>query len=104
VLGPVVVRVGSSSERVYGPDGAAEPGYRPDPASGRRLADLAEATGGRVYGGGEVGAAAREARRLLGSGPTATRGTERRSVSLAPYAALLALLPLGFVLWTRNIR
>lgn len=103
VLGPIFIRIWGAEERVY--DGRiAEPAYRPDPASGSRLEALARAVGGGVYSIGQLGAAAAGARRLLGSGPVARRGRLVRSTSLAPYAVLAVLAPLGFLLWRRNLR
>jgi hypothetical protein len=39
----------------------------------------------------------------LGHGPTRVLGNERRQLALAPYLAALCFLPLGFVLWRRNV-
>jgi hypothetical protein len=39
---------------------------------------------------------------VLGSGPATTSREQRTRVSLAPYVALSALLPLSFVLYRRN--
>jgi hypothetical protein len=104
VLGPIFVRVWSARERVFDPEGVPEPGYRPDPTSGERVAALASAVGARVFGPGQMNAAAAEARRLLGAGPVVRRGREVRSLALAPYAMLAALVPLAFLLWRRNVR
>jgi hypothetical protein len=38
----------------------------------------------------------------IGSGPHTTIREQRTRVSLGPYVALMALLPLGFVLLRRN--
>ncbi len=104
VLGPIFVRIWAGDERVYDGRRVPEPEYRPDPASRARLDALASATGGRVYGSGQLAAAAAAARRLLGPGPVVAQGREKRSLALAPYAVLAALAPLAFLLWTRNVR
>jgi hypothetical protein len=67
------------------------------------LDTLAVATGGRVFGEGDLGEAATRLRALFGSGPT-TRAlaSARRETPLAPYAALAALLPLAMLLWRRT--
>ena len=43
------------------------------------------------------------ARKDLGNGPTRSLSREERQVELAPYAALAALAPLGFLLYRRNL-
>ncbi len=40
---------------------------------------------------------------LLGDGPTRARVLEGERRTLMPYATMLALLPLGFVLLRRNL-
>jgi hypothetical protein len=40
---------------------------------------------------------------LVGTGPHTSIREQRTRVSLGPYVALLALLPLGFVLLRRNV-
>ena len=72
-----------------------------DPAARLTLERIASATGGSVYGEGNVGAATRKARRLLGSGPTVVEGQapdEVRAGALsrrrgAPAARAPALAP-----------
>jgi len=43
-----------------------------------------------------------EIRKKLGTGRTSAHGTRTRTTTLAPYFALAALIPLGFILWQRN--
>jgi hypothetical protein len=89
----VTVHVGDADERVFRDGGIAEQVYRPDPRARDTLQGLAAATGGAAVeedGGGAVRAAAA----ALGDGPTRTVGGERRLVPLAPWLALLALVPL----------
>jgi Mg-chelatase subunit ChlD len=93
----VVARVGAGRDRVRGPRGGAEP-YRPDPAgAAASVQQLARATGGRVVAatGAAAGAAVRAA---VGSGPTVRVGLEPTTDTLAPYVALLALIPLAVAL------
>jgi hypothetical protein len=92
----VVVHVWRRDERL-------EPAYRPDPSSRAALAGLAAAAGGAVVREGDPGAVARAAREALGAGPEAPRGVEERVTPLAPWAALAALIPLGYVLRRRNV-
>ena len=97
----VFVHVWGPSERVY-VQGIAAPDYRPDPTSLDSLERLARATGGNVYSEDEAGAAARQARRLLGSGPTVVQRDRREREPLAPLAAAAAFLPLGLLLGRRG--
>jgi hypothetical protein len=94
----LVVRVGNQGERVYRPDGTPE-AYRPDPSARATLDGLASTTGGRVVAAASAGNAVRAA---LGSGPTALRGRERSTTTLAPWLAGLAAIPLLFLLVRRR--
>jgi hypothetical protein len=96
------VRVGDGSERIW-ESGVAEPGYEPEPAADARLAAAAAAVRGRVVAEGEVSDAAAAARAALGTGPTTDRRIEGNRQALMPYVALLAVFPLGFVLYRRNL-
>lgn len=97
-----VVRVGGGGDRIWRPDGTVEAAYRPDPSLATQdVARLRAATGG----GTDAAAVVREA---LGRGPTTVVGVQPRSRSLAPFAALLALIPLALVLglpegWLRRV-
>ena len=93
----VFIHAWGSNERVF-VRGIAAPDYKPDPTSRASLERLARATRGAVYSEDEVGAAAREARRRLGRGPTVVRQERRERQPLAPFAALAAFLPLGLLL------
>ena len=93
----VFVHVWGPSERVF-VRGIAAPDYKPDPTSRASLDRLASATRGAVYSEDEVGAAAREARRRLATGPTVVQRERRERKPLAPIAALAAFLPLGLLL------
>ena len=88
---------------VWRQDERLEPSYRPDPSSRGALEGLAAAAGGAVVSEGDPGALARAARDALGDGPEARRGIEERVMPLAPWAALAALIPLGYVLRRRNV-
>jgi hypothetical protein len=90
----IFVHVSAPGESVYD-DGRPESGYHEDPASGQTLAQLAAAIGGSSFGEGDLAGAAAAARRALGQGPTTVVGRSQRLVRLAPWIALLALLPLA---------
>jgi hypothetical protein len=99
----LAVQFWRSGESIYKTSGKPDPNYRPDPASKIVLASLATATHGRVFKEENLGAAAAALRTTLGSGPARSMGRARTTHPLAPYVALLALLPLGFT-FTRNLR
>jgi hypothetical protein len=99
----VLVRVGSPEERVY-TGGRLDQAYRPQPGAGASLAALASATGGTVDGEDTPGSAIRSVRAALGSGPTVAVGSVERTVTLAPYVALLALVPLAFLFIPLRLR
>ena len=96
------VRMGDGSERIF-ESGVAEAGYTPDPNAGETLATAAAAVDGRVLEEGRVSEAAAAVRAELGTGPTTPRRIEGNRQALMPYVALLAVIPLGFVLYRRNL-
>jgi hypothetical protein len=96
-MGLVLVRVGNTDERVF-TAGRPERNYVPDPLAGETLDSLAGAAGGSAFGEADESGAVRAARDYLGSGPTAERGRGERVIPLGPYLALLALIPLAFLL------
>ena len=96
------VRIGNASERIW-ESGVTEAGYTPDPAAAETLATAATAVEGRVVGEGEVQEVAAAVRAALGTGPTTPRRIEGNRQALMPYVALLAILPLGFLLYRRNL-
>ena len=96
------VRVGNVSDRIY-TSGIAEAGYAQDPSSAATLTAAAHATRGRIVEEGEISAVAADVRGALGTGPTVNRRIEGSRRALMPYIALLAAIPLGFVLLRRNL-
>lgn len=96
------VRIGDASERIY-ESGVPEAGYAPDPAVGETLATAAAAVQGRVVQEGQVAETAAALREALGAGPTTPRRIEGNRQALMPWVALLAAVPLGFVLYRRNL-
>jgi hypothetical protein len=99
----VFVRIGNSDERVYTTEGDLEAAYRPDPSAAQNVQTLAIATGGLAFEEDDAGEIVPAIRRYVGSGRTEVRGDERTKIALAPFAAGLAFLPLGLVLWRRNL-
>jgi hypothetical protein len=90
------VQVWDPREEIFVKGNQADPGYRPDPqarASAQRVALLGE----------KEAALVKAAKSFVGTGPETTLRQQRTRVSLGPYVALAALLPLGFVLIRRNL-
>ena len=102
-LHPFLIRIWGPDERVYDARGTVNPNYRPDPDSTAVFDQLANSLETRVSGerDGEVIAAA--IRKDLGRGPMTTRGRELRSTTLTPWFVGLALLPLLYILYRRNL-
>jgi hypothetical protein len=99
----IFVRIGDKDERVYTTEGAIEPAYQPVPGAGRMIRLLAAATDGKGFDEHQLGAAAKAVRSAVGSGRTVVEGREKSRIALAPYAVALTFLPLGLVLWRRNL-
>jgi hypothetical protein len=70
----------------------------PDPLAPELVEALASSAGGSALEEGDAGDAARAARDFLGSGPTTEGGRGERLIALAPFLALLSLLPLAFLI------
>jgi hypothetical protein len=93
----VTVQLWDGNESIYGRSGRRDPNYRPDRTSSTQLASLASATHGRVFGERELGSAAASLETVFGSGPTKAEGRTRTTHPLAPYVAVLALVPLALI-------
>jgi von Willebrand factor type A domain len=99
----ILVRIGDSDERVFGPTGKVEP-YRPDQASAAAAAEAyAQAVSGRAFAEDELDAAIDAAREAVGSGRTTPRVEASDVRPLGPFVFLAALAPLSFLLWRRNL-
>jgi hypothetical protein len=98
----VIIRIGSQQERIY-LRGRVDQRYRPDPGAAKSTSNLAVVLGGRAFGEGQLSAATETAKRYLGRGPLTGVGHGLRAIALAPWFALATLLPLLFVLWSRNV-
>ncbi len=101
--GFLAVQFWRSSESIYEASGRLDPNYRPDPTSKTQLAALAEAAHGRAFGEGNLGGAAAALRTLLGNGRLRSVGRTQTTHPLAPYVALLALLPLA-LMFVRHLK
>src|SRR5919197_5697158 len=98
----IFVHLWSPRERVYlrgGPD----PNYRPDATSTTTVRQLAFTTDGVALGEHDLDRLVKKAHASLGSPTTRALERARRRFALAPYVAAFAFLPLGFLLWRRNL-
>lgn len=98
----VVVVVGGARDRVWY-RGRAIPAYRPDPDRDAIVRQFAAATGAQVFSERELGAAVRATRGAIGSGPVEAVGTQLEVVPLGRWFVLASLVPLGFLVWRRNV-
>jgi hypothetical protein len=96
------VHLWNADEKIYLQRKNVDPGYRPDPQSTTEARRIAEAGDGEVLGE-QPRALISSAKAYLGTGPATKVREQRTRVSLGPYVALAALLPLGFVLLRRNL-
>jgi prepilin signal peptidase PulO-like enzyme (type II secretory pathway) len=96
------VHVWDAGEKIYLQRKSVDPGYRSDPQSVGAARRIAAAGGGEVLGE-DPGVLISRAKAFLGNGPQTKVREQRTRVSLGPYVALAALLPLGFVLLRRNL-
>ena len=99
---PVLIRLGNASERVFTPAGRAET-YRPARGTGVELARTALLLRASAYAEPEAKAAIAEVADAVaqGDGVAQQSTTSVRELSLP--LAVLALLPVLFLLWRRNI-
>jgi hypothetical protein len=97
----ILVRIGSPSEKVFGPDGV-EQGYVP--GDGAAAAEVyARAVRAKVFTENELPAAIDAARAGLGSGTSITRVKTVDIQPLGPFVLAVALVPLIFLLLRRNL-
>ena len=99
----VVVRFSAPNERIFRESGAPDARYAVDAASGETVRNLAAAAGGRAFDEDDVDGAIAATRELVGEGKPRHVGEDPSRTSLAPYLFLSAFVPLGFLLWRRNL-
>ena len=98
----VIVRFWHPNERIYTSHGVVA-GYRAQPTSEADTRELASITGGRFFDESQLSQATAFASRALGKGPLEDIGQGLRVIALSRWIALATLVPLGFLLWRRNI-
>jgi hypothetical protein len=97
----VFVHVWRDDDRIF-PTSIPDPNYRPDPNSRAMLDRAATTLGATTVSASGIGAAAAATRDALGRG-TVRPVSDTARVALMPYVTLAAFLPLGFLLWRRNL-
>jgi len=96
------VHLWHADEKIYLQGDNVDPGYRPDPQAQQEARRLAADGGGSVVPE-DASRLISQAKAYLGAGRQTKVREQRTRVSLGPYVALAALLPLGFVLLRRNL-
>ena len=99
---PLFVHVWAPNERIY-VHGRVDRRYRPDPASGRVLSQFAAATNGRVFGEHDLSGLMNAIRAEAGSDRAHTQTLGYGRSALGPWFLLGGVVPLGFLLYRRNI-
>jgi len=99
----IIVRVGTSADRIYDAQGRPDPAYRPDLGAAGIVSQLAKDAGGSAFDVGRLGAATRALRKAVEAGTSNRHAGGVKTTSLALYVALAACLPLAFVVWRRNL-
>lgn len=99
----VFVHVWSSGERIYGPSGRPDAHYQADPGSTAALRDLATVTGGKDYSETQFAQIVRASRDAVGHAEAHTTISAYAREPLAPWFVLAALVPLGYLVWRRNL-
>ena len=90
------------SERVWY-RGRAIRDYRPKAERDAIVKQFAEATGAEVFARGPLAGAVRAVRAASGSGRVDSVGTQLEIMPLGRWFVLASLVPLGFLLWRRNV-
>jgi hypothetical protein len=96
------VRFWADDESIFLPDGSTDAEYSPDPASESQLRAFAGGLGAPVFDEDEQGAQVNAVQSAVGDGPTLPRRERGEPFVLAPYLAGIALVPLAFLLCSRN--
>ena len=99
---PLFVHVWSQTEHIY-VRGRVDRRYVPDPSSTNVLTQFAAATHGRVFGENDMRELGRTIHERAGSTPAHTEVLGYARVALAPWILLAGVIPLGFLLWRRNV-
>jgi hypothetical protein len=96
------VHVWAQTERIY-VHGRVDPRYTPDPTSAGALNRFAAAANGRVFGENDLHGLEQTIRQEAGSAAVGTKVSGYARVALAPWVILAGVVPLGFLLYRRNL-
>jgi hypothetical protein len=99
---PLFVHVWAPTERLY-VHGQVDPRYTPDPTSATALRRFAAAAHGRLFGEGDLHALTQTIRAEAGSSPVETKVLGYARIPLAQWFVLAGVIPLGFLIYRRNI-
>jgi von Willebrand factor type A domain len=99
---PLFVHTWAPTERIY-VHGRIDPRYAPDPTSAAALSRFASAAHGRVFGENDLHALEQTIREEAGRSPVVTKVSGYARVALAPWFVLAGIVPLGFLLYRRNL-
>jgi hypothetical protein len=99
----LVMHYWSARDRVYRPDRTVDAAYRPDLRAPAIVAELARDVHSRPFGPGELEDAKAALRKAVASDRKGGRVAATKTTKLAPYAAAVALFPLGLLVWRRNL-
>jgi len=99
---PLFVHVWAPTERIYA-HGRPEADYVPDPASGAVLTQFARQAHGKVLREGDLNGMLDAIHAEAGSKPATTKLLGYARVALAPWFLLAGVIPLGFLLYRRNL-
>jgi hypothetical protein len=99
---PLFVHVWAPTERIY-VHGRIDPRYEPDPTSASALSRFATAAHGHVFGENDLDSLAQTIRAEAGSTPVTTDVLGYARIALAPWFVLAGVIPLGFLLYRRNL-
>ena len=99
----VFVHVWAPDERIFGPKDRPDPHYRPDPTSGAALDSFAGLMHGGSFTEHQIGPLASAVVARAGNSGTTRRVETYARIALAPWFLLAGAIPLGFLLWRRNL-
>lgn len=102
-LTALFVHVWASGERIFRPGGRPDPNYRADATSGDSLASFASLIGGKEFSEQQLGQVAAAAQAGVGHSGTERRVQTYARIALAPWFLLAGVVPLGFLLYRRNL-
>ena len=98
----VFVHVWGSGERIFN-RGRPDPHYHADATSSDALASFAQLIGGRELSEQQFGPLVSAADAAIGRSGTQRRVETYARIALAPWVLAMGVLPLGFLLWRRNL-